>query len=501
MAQTTLPNRLWRRLSICLFLAHLLPSAGSCQEPPQQEDLTRHPRIGYCVHIGRGTTWPLDKTIDAVKQSGATWIRDDFYWTGIEKTKGVYTWPDEERFRAIDAANAAELKVIAIFNIPASGHPLYSDTNPYDPDAYARAAAWFAKQTRGKVQAIEILNEPYGFGFRQHYGGTWNGVEKDGSNSPWVSKYAELLNKSAKAIKAVNPDVKVIGLGCVAPTNFRLLSLGIAPEVDGIVEHSYSFRTVPEIVPFAATPSILERDGGTATADTRGSFASQVKLYREHSAQHKGPKEFWITEFGWTTYLETGASKYYSGFTESAQAKYTIRRITEALGLGVDNIMIYCLKNKGANIEDAEDNFGVMDGQFNPKPAYGAVRRLAAALADYEPKQNFELNIFSVRNRPDTHPIVWDGAKLAAPGQVAAWQFVNKAGQPMVALWSTERADGDLNPAVADVEIVTTQEIRKIRSYDVFHDTTHNQPFVRKNGRIFIEKMIIPDSPVLLSIE
>lgn len=483
-------------LGVALSTCALLSRADEIT--PASSAVVRHPRIGYCVHTGR-PGWPVDQVIEAVAQSGASWIRDDFYWNDIEKTKGVYSFPTSERYKSIEAAHAAGLKVIAIFNIQAKGNLVYGD-DPYNPDAYAKAAAWFAARTRGKVQAIEILNEPYGFGFRQYHGGTWNGMEKDGSASPWVGKYVELLNKAAKAIKAANPDVKVIGLGGVAPTNFRQLAIGVAPEVNGITDHPYSFRTVPELVPFAATDSILKRDG-IASADERGTFASQIRMYREQSTKYKGPKELWLTEWGWTTYLETGESKYYSGFTENAQAKYTLRRLAESLGLGVETTMIYGLKDKGRNPEEAEDHFGVMDADFNPKPAYGAVRRFAAALAKYSPRETVKVNVYSLRNRPDTHPVVWDGAKLETSGRVAVYQFADEQGAPLIALWSTARADGDLNPAVADVEIEVRGSITAVSAYDVYLDQMRAVSFQAKPGRIILRKLVIPDSPLLITIQ
>ena len=97
---------------------------------------------------------------------------------------------------------------------------------------------WPAKLAND-VQAIEILNEPNNFGFRTTYGGAWNGNEPNGSVSPYVQKYVQILNAAAKEIKLANPQMTVIGLGAPAPASFRMIALGLAPQVDGLTDHPY----------------------------------------------------------------------------------------------------------------------------------------------------------------------------------------------------------------------------------------------------------------------
>ena len=101
----------------------------------------------------------------------------------------------------IHAARQAGLKIDLIL---AYGNPAYADR--YDTDAYAKAAGWLARAVANDVQAIEILNEPNNFGFRDTYGGRWNGNEPNGSVSPYLQKYVQLLNAAAKEIKLANPQ-------------------------------------------------------------------------------------------------------------------------------------------------------------------------------------------------------------------------------------------------------------------------------------------------------
>lgn len=454
-------------------------------------------RMGVATHFGNGAhyipNWKIEPCIRAAAELGVGWIRDDFHWKDYEKTKGRYVLPDRSR-RWIEAANQAGLKIILILS---GGNPLYE--NPYDPEAFARASAAVATELRGKIHAIEILNEPHNSGFAKHYGGTWNGYDAGTKTvQPWVAHYVTLLNAAATAIRAVDPSVKIIGLGSVPPVNFRQLALGIAPEVDGITEHPYSIRGVPELIPYAATESMVKRDG-IATADGQGTYASLVRMYREESAKHKGPRELWMTEWGFASYQEAKPS-FFAGVTREAQAKYALRRFVEDLGLGVEVSIWYALKDDGGNVYNAEDNFGLLTRANTPKPVYAAVQRLARLLQPYAPMQPApEVAVFTQNTRSDTYPIAWDGARLAAPGSVKSHAFARPDGaRPLLVLWTAERANGELQARVADVEIKADWTVKQVRVLDLLTGDTRVLTAERRGDRVWVPQLSVPDYPIVL---
>ncbi len=432
-----------------------------------------------------------------IADSGLTWLRDEIKWEEMEKEPGVYKIPAKD-IEWVNAANDAGLKVLLLFNT--RGNRIYD--NPYDPAAYANAASWLAQELDGKIGALEVMNEPFNFkGMGKTFGGTWNGNEPDGSISGWIRAYVALVNQTADAVKAVTPDLKIIGLGAEPPANHRMLDLGISPKVDGLADHPYSRRVIPEQVLYAAGEGILRRDG-IAVADEQGTFRSVVDLYRQKIGADGGPKEFWITETGFTTYSGLDTHTIHAGFTEEAQAKYLQRKIVEALGLDIDVFIQYAFKDDGVNPNNAQHHFGLIRYDLSKKPAYAAVKRVAQSMAAFATESRAEVNVYPLASRVDYWPIVWDGTRIAAPGSIPVYQFVNDAGESVLSIWSAERVGSDQYFRRADVEIIRDQPISKIEVLDLWTGETRLiEPKKTSSGAYLIEQMEVPDYPLLLTLK
>jgi hypothetical protein len=347
---------------ICLLNIAISESAKAAPEIFARDD-----RIGVCTHFAQN--WSVDQVMPLIATSGVGWIRDEIYWKEMEPTRGNYQIPPKTR-GWIDAARHAGLKVLLIL---AYGNPAYSDQ--YDTTAYAKAAGWLARALANDVQAIEILNEPQNFGFRDLYGGWWNGNEPDGSVSPYLRKYVQLLNAAAKEIKLANPRMTVIGLGTPPPASFRMIALGLAPQVDGLTDHPYG-GNLPELVAYSASPEIIKRDG-IATADAMGTFESQVIMFRAQARKWGATDKLWHTEWGYPT---VKASPGKPGMTEETQAVYILRRLLESDAAGVEHTFIYDFKDEGVDPYSEGENFGLIHNDLSPKPAYFALQKAAELL-------------------------------------------------------------------------------------------------------------------------
>ena len=348
--------------AVGLGLLFAFSAVARAQIVPSRDD-----RVGVCTHFAQ--SWSVPQVMPLVANSGVGWIRDDLPWAELEPTPGNYAIP-AKTLGWIQAARQAGLKMVVILGY---GNPAYAD--PYDVTAYANAAEWLARALGDNVQALEILNEPNNFGFRDLYGGAWNGNEPDGSVSPWIQRYVQLLNAAARKIKLANPLMKVIGLGAPPPADFRMIALGLVPQVGGLTDHPYG-GSLPELVPYPATPSTIQRDG-IATADINGTFSSQVSMFRTQARKWGATEQLWHTEWGYSTVQPQAGSP---GLTEPTQAVYTLRRLLESHANGVEHTFIYDFKDEGVDPYAEYDNFGLIHNDLSPKLAYGALQRVTGLL-------------------------------------------------------------------------------------------------------------------------
>lgn len=430
-------------------------------------------RMGTCTHFAQG--WDPEKTMPLIEKSGLGWIRDDLDWHSIEAQKGVYKIPDRT-LAWVHAAHAHHLQLLAIFN---GSNALYADH--YDPQAFAKWAAWTVNELRNDIDAVEILNEPNNFGFMKYYGGKHEGE----GDSPWVGKYVTLMNTAAEAIKAVDPSMPVIGFGAGAPVTYKQLALGTSPAVDAIADHPYSTHTPPELAGGSASEQL--KHFGFATVDERGSFISLIEGFRRQSARYHGPKAIWLTEWGYSTFQPL-TEAHFSGFTESAQARYMLRRFVEGLGLGVDVSVLYEFRD-GRDEHDAEDRFGIVRMNGEPKESYWAIVNLTKIVHDFRLAKENEVgpvNVFPASTWPQQAPI-------------AVYRFIDKQGRPAAAIWATDPVGTDRQPRVADVELLWGDGVKEIIAIDTLTGSTEPISFKHISGRLVKEAMLLSDHPILLT--
>ena len=460
------------QLRLLVAAAFITTCHGAFAQTRPAVDFSGDPRMGTCTHFAQG--WDPEKFMPLVEKSGIGWIRDDMGWEGVEKQKGEYHIP-EKTLAWIHAVHANHVRLLLILN---GENKLYADR--YDPQAFARWAAWTARELKDDVDAIEILNEPNNFGFSKYYGGQHDGE----GDSPWVAKYVTLMNTAAEAIKAANPAMPVIGFGAGPAVTYKQLALGTSPAVIGLVDHPYSNQSLPEFVPSKASEQV--RKFGFAWTDERGTFASLIEGFRKESEQHRGPKQIWLTEWGFSTWQPLTEGMF-GGFTESAQAKYILRRFVEGFGLGVDVSFLYDFRDDHAEDDhNAENRWGLVRANGEPKESFGAVVNLVDAmhgLRAAKSNEGGEVNVFPGACWPEQAP-------------VAVYRFVDAQGRPAVAIWATDHAGGDRQPRVGDIELFWGNA-KDVTVIDTLTGKTETIPFEHKAGRLVKSGVTLRDYPVL----
>lgn len=314
------------------------------------------------------TNAEMDRELDLTELAGANMVRVDVVWGSLEtEGKGRMTASYVTRLdRFVNGAAARGIKVIATF----TGTPCWASSAPValklacagpwwdrgvgnyppsNPSDYADAAAWVVARYGTKLAALEVWNEP-------NLGSSFETPDRAG-------EYAALVRAAYPSVKAANAAVPMLA-GSMSysdrPFLDALYANGIAGHQDGISVHPYNeWRDPadlwqPEWRKYAFLPGLAwVRDGQVAAGESAN--------------------DLWITEFGWTT-----ATGQRWGVSERQQADYVARGFDLLEDVPyIEAAAVYNLREKGNDPADFEHNFGLVNRDFTPKPAYAA---LSAAL-------------------------------------------------------------------------------------------------------------------------
>ena len=224
---------------------------------------------------------------------------------------------------------------------------------PADPGEFGRFAGDVADRYSDSVTHWEIWNEPNLTAFF--------------TPQPDVGAYADLLVAASDAIRNVDPGTVVITGGLspgtdngsdIAPTTFltELYDEGVSPAFDVVGMHPYSYPALPS----------------DASTSDWNSFYRMREMRTVMVERGDSDKPIWATEFG----APTGTDADAVGPTE--QADILRDGITEQRALGfVDKLFVYSLFDRGTEVADREQNFGVLAHDGALKPAWDVLRTAA----------------------------------------------------------------------------------------------------------------------------
>lgn len=362
----------WRwylRLIIAwLIVSSLLPAGPRAPLGPQQTVDTVKPQV--CIHtrlIDEVWEWTIQRSLQLVREMGASTIVEFFPWAYLEPEPGRYDWAAADRI--IRHAHNQGLQVIARMGlVPAWARP--DDENQYTtlnylPDesftAFADFVAAFATRYAGDVNHIIIWNEPnlaFEWGYRQ--------VDP--------AAYARLLQTVYDPVHAANPDVIILA-AALAPTLEppgspnglndllyleALYEAGAADYFDALAVHTYGFTDPP-----AAEP-------GFDLLNFR-----RAELLHDIMLRYDRPdKPVYITETGWNDH-----PRWTKAVRPAQRVQYTIEayEYTEANWPWLDKMCIWVLRYP-APTRSYPDNFTLITPGFQPRPIYYAIQSYAQGL-------------------------------------------------------------------------------------------------------------------------
>ncbi len=388
--------------------------------------------------FGTESNPPLTGTLlQRADELGVTWARFNrrsFSWRQVQPTEGgSYDWSAlstfEEELRA--ARQAGITPIVVMQHSPrwaTINDPFETDCGAIRPDklsafaAFMQAAVSRYSQPEFNVHYWELFNEPDvdpTLVRADSVFGCWGDID-----DPY---YGEMLKVVTPAIKAIDPGAKVVFGGLLLarpepkpgeghPELFLegALSVGAGPYFDILAYHAYPSYIGPEWGDHDLIPGPWQSWGGWTLGKAR--------FLRQSMAKYGIDKPLWLDE----TALACNEAYYACnppdpGFFE-AQADYLVRTFTRARSEKVQGFIWYTLNGPGWR------NTGLLDGAYNPRPAYRAYQNLIARqnYSNFEAAVNYgsDVEAYSFLQQHKRVHVLWSTDAVTDTVTVAQSQFL-----------------------------------------------------------------------------
>jgi hypothetical protein len=307
------------------------------------------PTYSHRLTAGDPLVWAEGEALlHVLRDSGAGWARQDFWWSLVEPQRGTYRWADFDR--VVDAYHRHGIQLFAILCYSSAwsgGACPETDTERAAFAAYVRA---MVGRYRGKVAAWEIWNEP--------------NIQPFWSPRPDPALYAALLAAAYDAAKSADPDCVIVAGALAGPDAEFLEGMyahGAAGKFDVLSYHNYGQQL---------------------------SMATEwpaVERLRAVMARHgDAEKPIWHTENG----FYTGPV----GVSEAAQGARIVRYSIGLLALGIEKTFQLTLHDwtDDPQHHDLSGYRGITRASLARKPSFAAYRTMCRNLNDKHLAASFE---------------------------------------------------------------------------------------------------------------
>jgi len=455
------------------------------QIKPKSSKEIKHSQIGLGFEKLDRDVFDPEKAYDKVAETGIKWARIQSGWQRTEREKGVY------KFEWIDSIvdNLIE-RGIEPWVCLCYGNDLYNEEAKEIFGAVGCAPIFNDEQKQGWANYVKAFTEH--FKGRINYYEVWN--EPDGrwcwKHGPSGKELGEFTIATAKAVKEVYPEAKVIG-GCVCQRRLDFLNdaflTGMGDYIDYVTFHEYV------------------RDE-TLVFEKVKTFQSLINKYNPNIGLIQG-------ESGSQSRSGGHGALRTAGWTEVAQAKQLARHtiadimsgvlftsyfscmdMIEALNGIVGDKASYLDYGYFGILGADFDEDGHSSGEYYRKPSFYALQNIASVFADdYE---QCELPIFF-------HPMPseWVMGSDIERNQAITGCFKRKNGEAMVYWYPTNILTTSYEGTIR-LEVLTDHG-KDMKIVDVMDGSIYEIPdeLIEEvgNGVYNIQKLPIKDTPLLIT--
>ena len=313
-----------------------------------------------------GSTEAADvSSVLSTSPTGRRWVRIMESWPMLQPSGPRFG----DELRNLDArvealhAEGANL-LLMVTGAPVWAHPGDPSTSapPGDPQDYAAMMAALAQRYAGKVQAVEVWNEPDD---DDHPGDFWRGP-------PDPEGYAALLRATYAAVKATGPQAPQVVVGGLVGNDYEFVDALYANGAKG------SF----DAVGVHTDTACLLRDPGAYYREPNGRIGRySFTGYREVRATmlaHGDDKPIWLTEFGWSASTEKcdqgiNQGKQAGGVGDKKQAEM-VTRAFDCLAHDdyIGPALWFSLHDMGGDPGNISHRYGLINWSGKHRPAFGA---------------------------------------------------------------------------------------------------------------------------------
>lgn len=309
--------------------------------------------LGIGTHLMNFDTSPKP-ALQLAAKAGFTAVKDDAFWSTAEPK------PNQLRIIApwrtyLNTASSLNLSRLTILDYSTYFHDNAKPRTPAVMAGYLNYVDYVTGQLGNKVDFYEI----------------WNEWDLEAPDDPQLSAdYATLVRETVPLIRKnttqVNGTPAKVLAGSVTPQGMdlgfadRLIEAGMLDLVDGLSIHPYAH----------------------CAADGRNNPESWVQWLRDYE-QHIRAKAgravpIYLTEMAWPSH------KGPCGKTEQTQAAYLARILLFARTIpNIKGVWWYDLINDGPDRTDQEHNFGLLNEDLSPKPAYAVIKAIAEVVKHF----------------------------------------------------------------------------------------------------------------------